>query len=260
MIFKKLLQLLKRKHVATAGDAENAPGDTKVCRSARISVFPVYDVYFQAAQGNREPAVVVNVSSSGMGLLRVSGRLWPERGAVLDGEVNVHGKQVSVQAKVVRSTAAIVGCSFLGDTTLLAQTLSEYFSVELSAVHLSEVNPEILKKESDGTGRLFRSRQNCELYLVERDSRLVRFQMSFLGNYLEGSHEEGLKFGYVHGDDREKPKYEGSSLVRYISMIPPEVLTSAEKFVSNVPGLDKAHCAAIAALISGAQSRNSKTR
>lgn len=257
MILKKLLKLLQNAGVVKTevqGDeTQKTTENSKVFRSARVSVFPVYDVYFQAAIGNRGADVVVNVSTSGMGLLRVSGRFWPEPHAVVFGHVMLHGKHVAVQTKIVRATSSIIGCSFVGDTTLLAQALEEYFSVELSAVHLSEVNPEILKTELDGRGRLFRSKQNCELYLVERDAQLIRFQMSFLGNYLEGSYDEALKFGHVHGDEREKPKYEGSSLVRYVSDIPSEILTAAEKFVSNVPGLEKTHRHAIASLIAKAR-------
>jgi hypothetical protein len=118
-----------------------------------------------------------------------------------------------------------------------------YFAAELEAQKLCEVNPMILKREPDGNPRLFRSGDTCELFLVVEDGgRLVRYQMSFLGNYIEGAAGARARFGFVYGDaDKKAVSHPASSLVQLIDHTPGDVANLGARFVTCVPGLTDSH-------------------
>lgn len=240
-MLKKLLGLFQKHGLASGSGDPDADERARVERASRVRLMPLHDVYFRPMGETGEPVVVANLSSTGMGLVREVGRFWPQPQAVVQGEVIMPNGAYQVQAKVVRSTPTIVGCAFLNTPTALFDAIQEYFKVELSALQLAEVNPEILKEETDGTPKLYRSSKNCELFFVESEGRIVRFQLSFLGHFFEGARGQPLKYGFIHGDDKEKPKYKGSSLVRFTSNVPNDVLDAATKFILNVQGLPKNH-------------------
>lgn len=244
-MLKKIMGLWKARGSAAA-EAEASEAElSKIERASRVRLMPLHDVYFRPVGETGEPVVVANLSSSGLGLVRESGRFWPQPHVVVQGTLVLPQGQFQLQIKVVRNTPTIVGCAFVSGTPELFDAIQKYFQTELHALQLTQVRPEILKPEPDGTPRLFRSSRNCELFLVERDGALVRFQLSFLGHYFEGMPGQPLRYGFIHGDDKEKPKYKGSSIVRVSGNIPSEVIETAKKFILNVPDLSKQQRGAI---------------
>lgn len=238
-MLKKLLGIFQKQGLASGSDDPDVDERGKVERASRVRLMPLHDVYFRPLGETGEPVVVANLSSTGMGLVRETGRFWPQPEAMVQGELVLPRKTFKVQIKVVRNTPSIVGCAFLSTPTELFDAIQEYFKVELNALQLSEVKQEILKEETDGTPKLYRSAKNCELFIVEAEGQIVRFQLSFLGHFFEGARGQPLKYGFIHGDDKEKPKYKGSSLVRFTSNVPTDVLEAATKFILNVEGLSK---------------------
>jgi hypothetical protein len=219
--------------------SKKTPEREKIVRATRVALYPLQSIEFTRYDEPSKRTLIANLSKSGIGLLREPNDHWPANGSELKGNVLFNNVQYPLNIRIAHLSQAIVGCEVRSDISLFWKEFEQHFSLELKAASMSEVNPTILKEEDDGNPRLFRNSQGCELFLVEKDGSLLRFQFSFLGNYFEGTLGQRTKFGYLHSDDpKEKRKYASSSIVRLVSTTPPEIIDSARKFLANMPALN----------------------
>lgn len=208
-------------------------------RAARIPIEPLSGVSFSGFD-------VVNLSEDGVGLSNTLLIAPPEVGEVLSGSLTLPSARFPVELKVAFVSRSAIGCAFVGEFSGLKSEIQRHFKIQLSALQLIEVNPEILKEEKDGKARLFRGQNNCELFFVEDAGKIARFQLSFFGNYVEGGAGLRTRFGFLSaGIETDKPKYKGSSLVRLVPELSPEVLKSASTFLDHIPELSAAQRAEI---------------
>ena len=227
-MFKKISTLLKRSQQDEKKWALRAP---------RVAIHPPSKLEFASDELGFD-VIVANISSSGIGFFCDPEQRWPEKGREFRGNLLIEDETFPLHLKVVRISPRTIGCIFIGDLTALKKALDHHFSVEFSASNTSKVNSEILKTESDGTPHLFRGSDSGELFFVESDGKLLRFQLSFFGNYIEGGDGQKTKFGHVHAETgRDKPKHKGSSLVQLSSQAPEGVKELAKRFIMNIPGL-----------------------
>ena len=228
-MFKKLKGIFKKEDKSK----------TTAERHTRVQVVPFYDVTLNVLdQGKSEKILkVANLSASGVGAIPEAGMQLPNKGDRMTGSMVFPDGKFPVTMKVAHASDLAIGCAFVEEFTNLKNEILRYFSVELAAKELVEVNADILKSEPDGAPRLFRGRKNCELFLVENDGKIVRFQLSLFGNYIEGGEGLKTKLGFLASAQDEKPKYKGTSLVRLVSEFSPEILSNATKYVENIQAL-----------------------
>jgi hypothetical protein len=124
-------------------------------------------------------------------------------------------------------------------------------------LNLIEMKPEMLKQEEDGQPRFFHG-SGHELFWVERpgsgqEPDVVRFHLTFLGNYIEGEKGKPLLWGMVvQPEEKGKAAYKGSDIVqRSTQPIPADMVEAAKRFVGSIhqapAGAKKAILMALAA-------------
>jgi len=215
---------------------------TRVDRAPRVQLGALHHISFhQKEPPVSTPLQLANLSTSGVGFMKSSSTTWPSTGSILKGDFLVAGSEIATSLQIVHISAKIVGCRIIENNAEVERMVNDYFNLELSAVRLIPVNPAILKSEPDGKPQWFKGENNCELYVVEKEQRLVRYNLSFFGNYIEGSPRTALKYGHIVEDEelKEGPKYKGSSIVRLVSDLPVEIIDLSLKFLTNIESLDK---------------------
>ncbi|MBI3554987.1 MAG: hypothetical protein HY074_01835 [Deltaproteobacteria bacterium] len=200
----------------------------RVPRGPRLEIHPLSGILF-SLEDPRYPRIdfeVVNLSEDGIGLCNAPVIKRPSAGSRLSGTMVLPGGRCKTELVVVHASATTIGCSFPQSSGIRTQ-VQQLFALELSAMNLIEVPAGEVKATADGTVRRFRSRNNCELIFVEQDQAIVRFQLSFFGNYIEGGAGLKTKFGFLTA----------TSLVRLVPALSSEVLKSARRFLDHVPQL-----------------------
>ena len=224
--------------VGGSGSAGQAPADS-ARGDARLRLLPLHGIYVELAGGRRID--VVNIASDGVGLFRNSQNSWPDTGARLKGQLVVGDFRSPVELEIVHITGLVVGCRGIGLTSELRDLIRSYLDVELAASRIREANPKILRKDPEGDTRWFIGPNNCELFLVHQNERLIRFELSLFGVHFTGGPSLPLKYGFVIDDEGAgEVKYKGSAIVRSVSRIPADMMQTAIRFVENVPSLSPA--------------------
>lgn len=237
-----LLKKLFGGHSANTANP-NAPREySKVQRHPRVQLLALHQVtfLFDEASGLQR-ASVSNLSMGGMALL------WPDPEQSLptlqstfSGSLEIVRQTFPLKGKFVHTSDRIVGCQFTEVPSSYASDLARYFNTELAATRLHPINPEMLEAQPDGNPHFFAGPNQCELFYVENQGRLIRFSLTFLGNHLEGLENGDVKAGWIKEDTGrdEKPTYKGSSLVHSVGQLPPETFNSVLRFIHNIPCLN----------------------
>jgi len=215
-------------------------------RAPRIRILPLHDLSIAMVEPSAVLGIrIANLSVTGAGLIKESSQTWPEAGQRFSGKMKFGEKTVDMVARVVGIYPRVVGVQFEGDSEELRTMILEFFKVELSAVSMIEVNPKILKQPKEGKARYFCSENACELNIVEDDSGgLLRFDLSFLGNYFESENDGSLKYGVAQGDEKDVDEntgnytYKGSTIINW-SPLSNEMIETAVRFVNGIETLDE---------------------
>ena len=199
-------------------------------RGARVQINSLSGIQFSLLD-SRYPKIdfeVVNLSEHGIGLCNAPVIKVPPPGSTLKGSIILPDAKCPTELKVIYSSATNIGCAFVDKSSDLTNKIQQLFQLEISAMNLAEVPSEQLKAEADGKPKLFRGRNNCEVFLVEHEGTLVRFRLIFFGNYIAGGSGLTTKCGFVGNTDAP---------VRIVSALSPEVLKSAARFLDHIPQL-----------------------
>jgi|GEM_PF-5138397 len=215
-------------------------------RSPRVRI-PVLDkATFVAANGKTFP--LRNLSETGLALSNSSGERFPDE---VSGEIHVGGEKVRVELLAVRRSGDEVGVNFANDPSELRGLLRRVFGDELHAQQMSEVDPSHQKEVSQGLPRWFYTPGHYELFFVELEGKVVRFELEWKGNlmvYADG----GLRFGLIDRRDNQehdKVKHAQSSLVKWADQVRDEELTKAMRLLENVKDLELAHRAQMQSIL-----------
>jgi hypothetical protein len=111
-------------------------------RAPRIHLMPMHNVTFRRKDRDGSKAVKVsNVSAAGIGFIRSSAQSWPAQGAMIEGMLSIGGREMPIQAKVMRITPEVVGCAIDTAKYDLDDLLAHHFDRELSALEMKEADP-----------------------------------------------------------------------------------------------------------------------
>lgn len=222
-IFHQIAEPFRRKHM-------------------RVKLFPLHSVSFELV-GWPKKTDLGNLSISGMGIFTESLPPGIKANDLLEGVLVCGGAQAKVTARVVHVGNTMTGCQFVGHDSEVNRLVQSYFNLELSALTMISVRPELLQEDPDGTPHWIHGKNNCELFYISRGEQVVRFNLTFFGNYIEGGAEMRAKYGQIVEDDdgAGKPRHKASALVRWDASLASQLEAYAVRFLASIPHLEDAH-------------------
>ncbi len=209
-------------------------------RTPRIQIKALRKIFFRPQDPSLgKKMIVLNVSTTGIGLKPPSSFALIEEGEEIVGTLESRNKKINVTLLPVHKSAHFIGCAFVKPSIELQNWISLYFDVELAAMKLVGISPSHLSQKSTPGEevRWFFGKENCELYYVHRQNALNHFHLSFFGNYFEGGANLPVRFGYLI-EDLEIQRFKRSSMIRLMTKIPPDLLNKAIHFVEAIEDLD----------------------
>jgi hypothetical protein len=218
------------------GGAENPVAAEKKARSARVRIPFLDPAVFISANG--QSYQLLNLSETGLALTN-KGEHFPNE---VSGMIHVGGEAVAVELNVVRRAGSEIGVTFAGDPVELRGLLRRVFGDEIKAQGMSEVDPSKQKEVHRGTPRWFYAPGNYELFYVEDNGEILRFELEWNGNLLVYANSL-VRFGLVDrkpGEEHDKVKHAQSSLVKWADQVKKEDRQKALRILENIKDLEVA--------------------
>jgi hypothetical protein len=240
------------KKLLSSTPSPSAPAQPLPLRAIRIRLEPLHAaaIELRDPQGAGFPAQVANISSTGLAILAAPGIDWVQPGSALPARLTLAGQPFEVQLETVWRKAQTVGFRFQEPSlSAMRSAIPRYFAAELAAGRTHAVPPSVLKAQPDGDPALIMGDNGCELFLVMREGRLVRFTLTFFGNYVEGGDGGETRYGTVAENERAGPRYRGTDLIQW-GKADPEVVQNMRRFVLGVSQLTDAQREALLAALS----------
>ncbi len=235
-IIMGFLDLFNRKKPAQTSPVEFPE------RAPRVTLVPLHHIYFDLQEPiSCSGIMIANISASGVGFFKDKLKDWPTPGTILSGNLMLQEKIKEVTMTIVRNGSDVVGCHFNETSGDLHVLIDQYFQVELSAMQLGKVDQQYVKKTQNGHVNWYRGSDNCELYTITSKDKIVSFNLSFFGNYIEFDHNTTLKFGKISSEDNDSVHYKGTDLISQQVSIPVEIAESSIKFINNIKELKAEH-------------------
>jgi len=184
---------------------------------------------------------IYNLSLGGMALgVRPGAVGTPALETILEGQLRIHDSEYPLALKISHVSSQMVGGPFVRTPPKFRERLLGQLAAEFQAAHVAPIRTELLKPEEDGRPIFFCGSDGTELKIVERDGRIVRFHMGFLGMYIEGDGQGRVQFGLIYEDNRSggKPVFKGATLIGRPMPFNAETQMLAARFVVYVEGLE----------------------
>lgn len=213
-------------------------------RSPRVSIPVVDQTVFITTEGKSYP--LRNISETGLALATL-GDDFP---ASLKGEIRVLGQSAPAELLVVRRQNDVVGVKILEGASGVRGLFRRVFVDEIRALEMTEVDSSRQKAVELGQPRWFYAPGNHELFYVEHENRVIRFEMEWNGNILAFA-DGKLRFGKIDREVRDKVAHAASSLVQWETGVLYEHRLKALRILENVPNLEEQALHQIQNLIKG---------
>lgn len=241
---KKHLQRLFSKTAPPDEKTEAQINEAIKNRAPRIKITaPLRQIHFETLKPHAGLRVqIANLSATGVGVRREGIPWWPQIGTVVEGTFFVNHEEIPAKLELIHLTGQTAGLRFVEPSPELLGMSKKYFNLEMAALEMTKVNPSVLRKQSEGNPHWLYGPNNCELFAVEKDNSLVRFHLSWYGNYAEGSASEKTRFGYVAEDRRNDEEvsgvfYKGSTLIHWLKAPTTDTVEEARRFLSHIQDL-----------------------
>lgn len=217
----------------------------------RVKLVALHAVSFELADTNQK-CELANLSISGMGLFTGKPGLELKNDDLIEGYLICGTQKAKVSARVVYVGKPITGCQFVGHDAEVNKLIQSYFSLELSALTMISVKPELLQEDPDGTPHWIHGKNNCELFFISRGDEVIRFNLTFFGNYIEGGKLMKPKYGQIMEEDDGlgKPRHKSSALIRWDSELAAQLEPYAHRFLASVPHLEEPYKSALSRMLS----------
>ena len=111
------------------------------------------------------------------------------------------------------------------------------------------ISREFLKDDLEGEPAWFMDGQGNELHLIANENTLKSFQITLLGQYCIGAPKIPIRFGFVELNLDDNPSMPKEAPIRYLDHVPADFISIAERFITNIKGLDSAIATQIISLL-----------
>lgn len=184
---------------------------------------------------------LLNISLKGMAVNLEKGPVNLSVGAELQTEVIVDDKKLfTVMTKIRHVTDDALGLEVVSNLDEFSFFVGEFFSSEINALAMKEVNQESVKQDPRGNTRWWNGGEDYDFYLVEKDSSSIFFNLSFQGQVIVGGEGLNTVIGDSDNYDERFKGFAGSELVKDAKPLDDNLKKSLEKFFKNIPNLSDA--------------------
>lgn len=201
----------------------------------RIQLSADHNISFHQLLGNEtRPLNLININTLGVAFARDSFSSTPELNDIISGDLIISEKSYPVKLIVLHINEKNIGCKYIEIDISCKKNISAYLFSELMASTLYQINPKILKDDPDGEQIFLYGKNQCELHLVVKDKKIVKFKISIMGEYLELDKNMILSSGKIIEDNNESGdiKYKGSSLIESDRGVSEETKNRFIKFIN----------------------------
>jgi hypothetical protein len=214
-------------------------------RAMRIKLNPIHQIKFESTTLHPiQYLAISNISSTGVAFLSDSFSPLPDKGFAIKGNLIIEDDSFEITLEVIHVSEFEVGCKFKSIAKQCIAKITKYFFYEFLATKLSPISTGHLKPDYDGDAVCFMGEDCCELYYVKKGSRLIKFNITILGNYVEVDKNKSIRMGSVVNDVVPVAglrKHKGSILIQETRDSSPEVKDNVIRFLSNVRGVPDGH-------------------
>jgi hypothetical protein len=201
-------------------------------RSPRVRL-PEIDAAVLFTDGREYP--IRNLSETG---LAIEGQGLPDE---FNGQIRVGTDSAEVKLKVMRRRGSDMGLLITDGASGVRGLLRRVFADEFRAMEMTEVDSSRQKIVELGQPKWFYAPGNYELFFVEHEGKILRFEIEWNGQVLVYSNGS-VRFGVV--DSAALARSDGghvrSELVMWAQEVLPETRRKALRIVENVSGLEPA--------------------
>jgi len=220
-----------------------SPQQVLIKRPPRIPKEPIHQLSFEFQGPPKTRAEIANVSVGGLGFVvtppaAADSPHWPPTGTITPSIFTIGAQPFPVEFKLIYVGPSSAGGAFVNSSREMLVALQQHLDAELAGAVMSYIGPEMLNPEPDGAPHWFQS-ERAELFLVEKNNEVLRFNLMCFGNYVESETGKPLRFGQiVDNGDRSKPSYnKGSAKVHWAATVEPATLIMISRLVKHIPKL-----------------------
>jgi hypothetical protein len=207
-----------------------------VVREPRVTLNENHRISFIVLSPSERSIKLANISSNGLGAYRSD--FGPianvKEGDEIKGRLHVDQEVFDVTARIRHVTAQMIGCMLASNGPDLKRAIENYLRLEILGLRLNQVDEAYLKPDPDGQVTWYTDGRHNEVYCVRDSTGIVKFHLTFIGNYIEGGRGRPIVCGYVKDGAANEPGHKGSSLVEESSVPAPEMLNLARSLVQNI--------------------------
>lgn len=208
--------------------------EPRVSGSVIAGLFCYFDINHQLIRFN-----IFNISTTGIALDRESmPEFAPAMNSAVIGVIEIDGKRHSVPMTLKRVDSKILAFQYQKRDFDFDTDLKKKFNVEIAAMKMLKMRPELLKGAVEGNPHAFNGKRDCRLFYVEKGGRIIQFEIGFFGNVIEGFHGDDIRFSIVSHDAPTDVQFVKShSMNPYVGDLP-QLKDEAIRFIQHVDGLD----------------------
>lgn len=224
-------------------------------RAPRVSLTPLHRIVFiEKARGVK--AHLTNISTTGFAVLRSdiesstgsssgsSSGLSQESeakwtlGETHSGAIAIEKNEFEVELRVRHLSSVLAGCEFTGTENItLKRAIEVYLRIEILALTLRKVNDAYIKPDPRGKSHWYTDGRQNEVFIVVDEEGVVSFNMSFLGNYVEGNRGQAPRVGSLSDEGITEKGQKGSTLIEVSRRPTGNTLNLALTFIRNIDQL-----------------------
>lgn len=182
---------------------------------------------------------ISNISTTGIALDRdAMPEFAPAMNSAIIGVVEIDGKRHSVPMSLKRVDSKVLAFQYQKRDFDFDTDLKKKFNVEIAAMKMLKMRPELLEGSVDGVPHAFNGKSDCRLFYMEKGGQVIQFEVGFFGNVIEGFHGDAVRFSIVMHDTPADVQFVKSHSMNPYAGDLSQLKEEALRFVQNVGGLD----------------------
>lgn len=207
----------------------------------RINLIPLHNITVKVTEPELTQVSLVNLSLKGLGIVKHHFTRAPKKNEALNGVINFEGQTFMFQSRVAHVSNYTVGCEITSIDASYARCWEKYFTREIEAIKMNEVNSSSLKNPNEGEARWFQGGDHCSLYFVKHQDIIKHFEIVFFGNIIHGGEGRKTLMGEIQADEQGHFKqFQGSAILEDPVEIDSPMRECLLKFIANIHQLDSA--------------------
>jgi hypothetical protein len=218
---------------------EQPSGHAKTPRQhPRVRILKFHDVELKSESGVLFE--IANLSVGGIGVCKFAPEILV-KDRVTSLSLRLGERTFLLRARVAYVREGFAGLEFLAPPSELLLSIRKQFELELGSLKMTEIRSDLLKQDPLGSTRCWMGDRNCEfLVVISPSGELVRYQVSFFGNVVQGAPGMTPRVEQI-ADEDERDRgagYRSSTVVKRSDRSVEELMPELARFIEQIDGLD----------------------